>query len=423
MIGRGFDAAIVARLTSLLCHGPAQLLERIRPYALADAWSTDRDETLDLCLNAANVGLLDLAWDLICPKCMSPHESTPSLGGVEPTGSCTPCAASYERDLSDSVEMVFRPHPEVRGIRPATYCAGAPALRPHVFAQQRILPAETRTFTMALPAGDYRVARARGPSSWDFTASTVGFLAECAVDLDADVVVARPGVVRAGDVTFSVTNLTEHEDVVRIEIPGLRKDSVSAATAMTLPQFRDFFSKELLAEGQHMSVRRMAFLFLELEGDAGLFQERGDAGAWAAFHALDIIVDEQLRLLRGVRAPSSLGSYATAFGTTAAAITAALSILASAREAAAIPVPLRAGVHEGPCIALTRGGITEYFGKTVHRGLALLGDAPSGGLAMSVAVAADRATAQIVHASKATSEVIATRSGPYRGTRVTRLIL
>ncbi len=422
LIERHLEVALVKRLTELLRHGPAHLLASIRPYALADLWRVGREETIDLCLNAANVGLLDLAWDLVCPKCMSPHESTTSLGQIEKTGTCSPCATSYERDLGDSVELVFRPHPEVRGIAAATYCAGAPALRPHVFAQQRLAAGETRTFTMSLPPGDYRVARARGASVWDFSASPTGFISECGISLDADAIAASPGVVRAGEITFTVANVTLRDDVVRIEIPGLRKDSVSAAAAMTLPHFRDFFSNELLAEGQNMSVRRLAFLFLEFAGDAGLFQEKGDAVAWAAFQKLDAIIDEQLRALRGVRVPASVGSYATAFGTCSAAVDAGLRILVSARDASA-PFSLRAGVHEGPCIALTRGGSTEYFGKTIHRGQALLAEAPVGGLVLSVTVAADRATAQLIHGSKATGEVVASRAGAYKGTRVTRVFL
>jgi hypothetical protein len=80
-------------------------------------------------------------------------------------------------------------------------------------------------------------------------------------------------------------------------------------------------------------------------------------------------------------------------------------------------------VHEGQCIALTRSGTTEYFGKTLHRGGALLAEAPPGGVALSAAVAGERAVASALHEAGLIQELVATEAGPYKGTRVMRLAL
>jgi hypothetical protein len=70
---------------------------------------------------------------------------------------------------------------------------------------------------------------------------------------------------------------------------------------------------------------------------------------------------------------------------------------------------------------LTRAGRTEFFGKTLHRGLALLDEAPAGGMALSGSVAGERGVAEIFQEIDTVQQVVAAGEGPYRGTRVMRL--
>ncbi len=418
---RGVGGALVKRLAALLLEAPGKRLERLRPYELADLWSAPREDVLDLFLHAANAGLLDLAWDVICPRCLGPHESALGLGTIAREATCGPCATRYERDLAESVELIFRPHPEVRHVELESYCAGAPGLRPHVFAQQRLAPGETRRLVVRLPAGTFRLSRARG-HGWDFTASACGFLADATAHIEDAAIAARPAVVRTGDVAFTLTNDTAHEELVRIEIPGARGDGVSAAVAMTTPFFRDFFSNEVLAEGEHVAIRRLAFLFLEADGGGRVLRDKGDAAAWSAMQRLDVLVLAEARAHRGAVAPSAAGSYLVAFSTAGHAAAAAVAILKGAVEAG-LDLGARAALHEGPCIALTRGARPEYFGRTLHRGAHLVADAAPGGLALSAAVAADRDVITELLAAGARLEVVTSTSGPYAGSRVTRAVI
>ncbi len=415
---REFSSGLIDRFQACLLHAPDKTLERMRPYELADAWGEDRAETLALFLHAAHVGLLDIAWDVLCPRCRLPHETFGGLEGVARAGTCVPCGTNYERDLRESVELVFRPHREVRAAEPATYCAGAPALRPHVFVQQSLLPGEKRAVTVDLPRGDYRGAASRTPATRDFTASPAGYLDRCDVEVGEGVLEVRPTVVRAGRVTLHFVNLTDHEQVVRVEVPGAREDGVTAAAVMTLPEFRDLFSRELLAEGEHMSVSRMAFLFVDVDDRPKVLGDLGDAGAWGVERHVEALLGAELRAHGGVLVPGPLGVNVAAFSASSQAMRAALGLL-SAACAAGLVVKLRAAVHEGQCLALTRGERTEYFGRTLHRGVALLTSAPPGDVALSVAVASDRAVVQLLYELAAPCEVTTERSGPYAGTRVT----
>ena len=80
---------------------------------------------------------------------------------------------------------------------------------------------------------------------------------------------------------------------------------------------------------------------------------------------------------------------------------------------------MRAAVHEGQCLALTRSARIEYFGRTVHRAAALLGCAAAGQIALSVAVASDRTALALLHELDAPYEVTTSCGGPYSGTRIT----
>src|SRR5262249_26317925 len=147
---------LVERLADLLRFAPDARLSRLRPYALADAWGASRPEVLDLFLHAADAGLLDIAWDLLCPGCYVSHEVKASLGGVAGHGACLACGEQYARDLAGSVELIFRPHREVRALSTEVYCVGSPARRPHVLLQQVLAPGESRHVTVDLPRADLR---------------------------------------------------------------------------------------------------------------------------------------------------------------------------------------------------------------------------------------------------------------------------
>jgi class 3 adenylate cyclase len=417
LLAHGFSAEVVLAVIDHVLYQPTKVLERIRPYALADAWGMDRQEVLAVLLQAANRGVVDLAWDLICPRCLVSHESFPALSRIERSGVCLPCNRAYERDLRESVELVFRPHPALREAEPTTYCAGAPALRPHILAQQSLPPGEERVFRLELPSDEYRVVASHVREPFAFSVSTVAFGSELSAVIEEGLIDSRPSIVKTGTVRISIVNNTEHDQIVRVEEARGRADRVTAADVLSTPSFRDLFSQEMLAEGEHMSVSRMAFLFVDIEGRQDLLASHGDAGAWAILRTLDRELDAHAREHEGTLVASSLDARIAAFNTTLLALKAALSLT----RHAAISESLKVAVHDGQCLALTRTGRTEYFGKTLHRGVALLDEATAGKVALSATAAGDRAVATYLEAEGLGREVATTLGGPYNGTRVVKV--
>lgn len=416
---RGFAPDLVSRLVGHVLSAPEELLRSLRPFELAQRWGVDRAEVLDLMIHAAEVGMLQPLWDIICPSCLVAHETHASLSGVTREGTCTTCDLPFERDLRASVELVFAPHPGLRATDRVTYCIGAPALRPHVLAQQLLAPGEERVLGLTLDVGAYRVRGAT--TSAPVTASAVGFEASLSAVLEDGALSARPTVVRAGDVEVRLRNETGQEQVFRVEVDGDEPDRVPATAALTHTSFLRSFPGELLRRGEHLGVSRLAFVWLAVRGRLALHASRGDAATLEVMERLEGIALDAARAWGGASVPGAIDSMGLAFPSAPRALRAAASILA-ALSATPLPVRVVLACHEGPCIALTRGATMEYFGETLHRASAMLEDCPDDALVLSEVVASDRATALVAAEVALEQQVITSAaSGPFGARRLTVL--
>src|SRR5207302_10107944 len=133
---------------------------RIRPLALARRLRLDPEQVVAACLHGTREGLLVLLWDILCPVCRIPSEVKDTLRLLREHGRCEACNLDFDLDFANSVEMIFRAHPDVRTTELATYCIGGPAHSPHVVAQVRVAPGERMQLDLELPEGAYRM---RGP--------------------------------------------------------------------------------------------------------------------------------------------------------------------------------------------------------------------------------------------------------------------
>lgn len=416
----GFREELLAKLRDALLHAPSQTLAQMRPYALADQWGAGRAEVLDLFLHARGVGLVDPVWDVVCPTCRVAHEAMDHLAAVKQKGTCAACATAFERDLAATVELVFKPVPAVRAVARETYCVGAPALRPHIVVQQILEPGEARTVEVDLARGNYRAVAAPATGAGELASSALGWEATAEVVFFPDRVEIKPHTVRAGVVALTLRNETEEEQTVRIEEPGARADAVTAAQALTHPTFKEVCADEILAAGEHLAVSRMAFLFVELAERDLVFKELGDVRAYEQHSALYDMVADAAHREEGVTLGGVLATeiVSCAFPSALRAIRAAVAIVRAA-EAKGGVLAVRAGVHEGRCIALSRARDVEYFGQTLHRGAALLKDSPKGGIALSTAVAAERSVMAYLRDQGLASQVVQSSDLAYGGRRVT----
>jgi class 3 adenylate cyclase len=386
---KSVSKAITNRLISFIGHASDIELSRIRPYALADAWIEPRRAVLEACLHATRVGLLDLQWDLLCPMCRGPQETSSSLRDIDANVHCEGCQIDFNVNFDRFVELTFRPNAAIRIVDPKTYCVGSPSRTPHVVCQQ-LLPANSdravalpleegryRIRTMAIP-GELRVeVTSRGDNKVTIEASSAGWTSE-------DLHLSLKPVVK-------LVNATDQEQLFVMERTEWSDQAATAAEVTALQIFRDLFSTEALRPGEKISVGTLTVLFTDLRNSTQLYREIGDATAFARvlshFDVLrNAIADEDGAIVKTI-GDAVMAVFREPVRALRAMLRAQKELAnpATGRE----PLTLKAGFHMGPCIAVTLNDRLDYFGSTVNMAARLEGLSTGSDVIISRAVYED----------------------------------
>jgi class 3 adenylate cyclase len=298
--------------------------------------------------------------------CRGPQESGASLRDIDPQVHCETCRIDFTVNFNRFVELTFRPNASIRNLDVKNYCIGSPQRTPHVVAQQ-LLPAHTqRVLTMALESGNYRFralelsgeqpvkASSEGTDTASISISAAGWpREELAIAL-------RP--------SLDLRNETDAEQLVILERLAWSDKAATAAEVTALQIFRDLFSTEALRAGEQISVGTLTVLFTDLRNSTQLYRQIGDATAFGrVMNHFDVL---KKAIVEGDGAlVKTIGDAVMAvFRQPASALRSMLlaqQMLASPPDGSS-PLTLKAGIHTGPCIAVTLNDRLDYFGSTVN---------------------------------------------------------
>jgi class 3 adenylate cyclase len=361
----GARPELVSRLLDNVAHADDFVLTRLRPYALADRWSVPRREVLELCLLATRLGLLDLQWDIICPLCRGAKASSNTLSGVKSEVHCNSCRLNFTADLDRLIELTFRPTPAIRELPTGEWCVGGPQTTPHIVAQQLLPAGARRDINLPLEEGRYRLRAAELPGIQLLSVGRDG-AAEVTLRSSSDGW-TREEIGLCRTPALRLANDTDEEQLFIIERTAWNDQAATAAEVTALQRFRDLFASEALRPGEKVAVGTLTVLFTDLLGSTTMYREMGDAPAFSKvmshFDVLrDAIAEEDGALVK------TIGDAVMAvFKRPASAMRAILKAqerLASGETGT--PLQLKAGVHTGPCIAVTLNDRLDYFGSTVN---------------------------------------------------------
>jgi class 3 adenylate cyclase len=388
MAAAGTESELVALLVDYLENADEFALSRIRPYELAREWNCPRRAALEVCLCATRAGILDLQWNLICPLCRG-GAGTDSLRDLESTVHCPGCNIDFAVNFEQSVELTFRPNPSIHNTDVEAFCTGGPQVVPHVVAQQLLAPHATRAIELSLDVGRYRLRTMSVPGWQHLRASETG---ERAVTLRAtEDGWASEELQLAKDAKLNFENATGDEQLFILERTAWSDDAATAAEVTALQVFRDLFASEALRPGEQISVGTLTVLFTDLKDSTRMYREIGDATAFGRvmnhFDILkQVIAEEDGALVK------TIGDAVMAvFRCPARAVRAMLDVqtqLASPPEGMQ-PLSLKAGLHTGPCIAVTLNDRLDYFGSTVNMAARLEGQSTGDDVVISSAVYSD----------------------------------
>ncbi len=368
-------------------------VERMRPLVLARLWGVPERHAIEACLEATRLGMLELHWDLLCPRCRGAKATAASLDQL-PTGAhCGTCNIDYGRDFARNVELTFRPTSAIRPIETGEFCLLGPMSVPHIWAHLTLEPGEERTVAFAAPAGPYRLRTLEAGPEAEIEHDGEHFPAV----LLAPDTVAAGAAGPAGEVTLR--NATARRRTVVIERRDWMRDALTADRVATLQAFRDLFSDEVLRPGDEVAIRRVTLLFSDLKGSTALYDAIGDA---AAYH----LVREHFAYLAGIvrehdgAIVKTIGdAVMAAFHDPLQGLRAAIAMqarVAAFNAANRAPVVLKLGLHDGPCIAVNLNNRLDYFGGTVNLAARLQDQSRGGDLVVSMPLAAMAGAADIM---------------------------
>lgn len=420
---------LAERLFAFLSEAGDVDLERIRPFALARLWDADRYDMLRLCLRATRAGILDLFWDLICPNCRGGPERAARLEEVRGRAHCESCHIAYDANFDRYVEVTFRPAPRFRRIVSRQFCAAGPRNTPHILAQLVVAPGESREIAVALLAGEYRLRTLTGAAAatievsqreienWQLqieNCKLAGSAPAAVRKSDAELqapeskgpappaVTARlnsqglevdVGSVPEGEARVVVRNETEAPAQIVLETAAWDPDCATAAVVSVFQEFRDLFSSEVLAPDVQLSIETLPLLFTDLKGSTALYQQLGDAPAYALVRDHFALLREAVAAARGGIIKTIGDSVMAAFPDAAAALGCALAAQERVRQFNERQgrglVILKMGLHQGPCIAVRGEERLDYFGSTVNLAARLHSESHGGDVVISEAIVAD----------------------------------
>lgn len=398
----GYSADLVDRLIDFITTAEDDDVAHIRAYALADRWHAPRRQVLELCLAATRRSLLDLRWDVLCPMCRGVKATASQLSDIHDEAHCPACNLNFQVNFDRALEVTFRPNGAIRKVEVLEYCVGGPQLTPHVLAQQKLAPYETRDIDVIFGPGAQRVrTRSKYPNAipghLDLRASVE------AVDQPAQhitVIATQNGwtadqLIIEPQAAITIENRTAHDQSIVLERVAWNDQATTAADVSTLQAFRDWFAAQALRPDVQLGITHLAVLFTDLRGSTQLYRMIGDAPAFGRVLAHFDVLRRSVDHHEGALIKTIGDAIMAAFLDPASGVRAGLDILRGIAELNATrsdyPLRLKLGLHAGPAIAVTLNDRLDYFGTTVNIASRLEGQAQGDDLIVSAEVMGEAA--------------------------------
>src|SRR3954466_13658027 len=104
------DPKVADQIEHLVEHAPDRDLNRINAWAFAAEHSLDPQKTIAAFLHAAQLGLFEISWNVLCPSCGGVLNANETLKSVDRDRyHCAFCVAGYEPTLDEIVGVRTRP--------------------------------------------------------------------------------------------------------------------------------------------------------------------------------------------------------------------------------------------------------------------------------------------------------------------------
>lgn len=390
MRASAYHHAHLEKLVAWILERPDADVWTLRPKVLAREWKAPEREVIELFLLAANRGLLNLRWDLLCPNCRVGKAPSARMDEIPQGTHCPSCNIDYGRNFSRNVELVFQPSKSIRPILGGEYCVFGPMSTPHIKAQLRVEAGQSRSEPITLAAGTYRL-RTLEPGNDIFVDATADPSLAVVIDGDNQLTLSPTSLATGG--MLHIDNRSQRARTVIIEHRKWMQDVLTAKEATTLQCFRDLFDEHILRPGDHVEIDSVTLMFTDIKASTSLYERSGDAAAFALVREHFAILAACVRRHNGTIVKTLGDAIMAAFNISADAVRCAQAIQADfadfnlSRREQDEKVLVKLGLHMGPCIAVTLNGILDYYGKVANQTARLQSLSDGGDIVLSQALA------------------------------------
>jgi class 3 adenylate cyclase len=147
-------------------------------------------------------------------------------------------------------------------------------------------------------------------------------------------------------------------------------DALTGERVIAMPAFRRLCPEQLLRSGDDVAIGRVAIMFTDLQGSTKPYEDLGDATAYRLVRDHFAFLSERVQQHDGFIVKTVGDAVMAAFHDPADAVRAVLSIQDAVarfnRGRRDAGIVLKLGLHAGSCIAVTAGGVLDYFGSAVN---------------------------------------------------------
>lgn len=429
-------AQAAAAIEELVREGTDAQLNRVNVLDFAAERGLGENDVLDAFLHAAQLGLFDMTWNLLCPGCGGVLGAHASLKQVERRDyACAICAAGYEPTLDGVVEVAFTVSPRVRPIAAHTpdnlpmwdymqqmywssgidFPKGVPmskVMENIVIDWAELAPGEKATMSLQLPEGFYIVFEpaAHAAQFFDVSGEPTRERQEFGMVFNAVHAPTGTAKMRPGPLRLTMENRTSARALPALFIAGdelhhllgRRKKFLSARTLLSNQTFRNLFRTDTLDVDQRLKITSLTFVFTDLKASTALYERVGDLAAYdlvkAHFGVLNEVVARESGAVVKTIGDAVMASFPTPDKAMAAVLGMRRAMTTLNEERQSEDLLLKIGMHEGPCLAVTLNDRLDYFGQTVNIAARVQGLAMSHSIYATEPIVAHPATKALLEA-------------------------
>ena len=400
------DARTVDRFGKVLAGLSDWDLLRINPLRFAAQHGFDAQETVDICIRGAKIGLFDFAWNMLCPSCGAVLRSYGTVNDITEGFHCALCDVDVRTCLDDQIEVAFNISSRVENLDidpyrdPESYFryffspnfrrsdALAAYVDEAVYATALIAPDDSARISFSAEPG--RLYRLLDVENHKACFLRVGH-GDQAAQRDLEVIVLPAGFsphrieVDPGDVSLNIRNVLKAHVGVLLALtdfprlhailehhPSEMLPFFTGKMLLNNQSFRDLFRVQHLVPGLKLPLRNLTVLFTDLKGSTQLYDRTGDAFAYSLVREHYRLLIEAVRENAGAVVKTMGDAIMATFSDPLSASRAAIGMMRRIEtmngglEAEGVHLGLKIGINEGAALAVNAEDRLDYFGQTVN---------------------------------------------------------